>query len=150
MAPHAYRILHRCYMIIWSILSHFGRSGKVLDTPNTLVSILNLTTIYCNTSLRHLEHSMERIGSDTRAHHTLASRFVWDQPDVLPCLLHNKMEACTCVCIFRVATREHTCRNSQESTCDAPSHYTYEVDTHTSTQMAPQQVAYMSHHITHM
>ena len=28
-------------------MSHFGRSGTVLDTPNTLVSILNLTTIYC-------------------------------------------------------------------------------------------------------
>ena len=29
-------------------MSHFGRSGTVLDTPNTLVSILNLTTIYCS------------------------------------------------------------------------------------------------------
>ena len=28
-------------------MSNFGRSGTVLDTPNTLVSILNLTTIYC-------------------------------------------------------------------------------------------------------
>ena len=28
-------------------MSHFGHSGTVLDTPNTLVSILNLTTIYC-------------------------------------------------------------------------------------------------------
>ena len=25
---------------------------------------------------------MERIGSDTRAYHSLASRFVWDQPNV--------------------------------------------------------------------
>ena len=25
---------------------------------------------------------MERIGSDTRAYHTLTSRFVWDQPEV--------------------------------------------------------------------
>ena len=35
-----------------------------------------------NTSLRHLEHSMERIGSDTRAYHSLASSFVWDVPNV--------------------------------------------------------------------
>ena len=28
-----------------------------------------------NTSLRHLEHSMERIGSDTRAYHSLTSHF---------------------------------------------------------------------------
>ena len=31
-------------------MSHFGRSGTVLDTPNTLVCILNLTTIYCHTN----------------------------------------------------------------------------------------------------
>ena len=31
-------------------MSHFERSGTVLDTPNTLVSILNLTTIYCHTN----------------------------------------------------------------------------------------------------
>ena len=30
----------------------------------------------------HLEHSMERIGSDTRAYHSLASRGVWDQPNM--------------------------------------------------------------------
>ena len=35
-----------------------------------------------NTSLRHLEHSMERIGSDTRAHHSLTTNFVWDVPNV--------------------------------------------------------------------
>ena len=28
-------------------MRHFGRSGTVLDNPNTLASILNLTTIYC-------------------------------------------------------------------------------------------------------
>ena len=28
-------------------MRHFGWSGTVLDTPNTLVSNLNLTTIYC-------------------------------------------------------------------------------------------------------
>ena len=39
------------------------------------------TCIY-NTSLRHLEHSMERTGSDTRAYHSLASSFVWDVPNV--------------------------------------------------------------------
>ena len=27
-------------------MSHLGRSGTVLDSPDTLVSILNLTTIY--------------------------------------------------------------------------------------------------------
>ena len=29
-------------------MSHFGRSWTVLDTPDTLVSILNLTTLYCH------------------------------------------------------------------------------------------------------
>ena len=28
-------------------MRNFGRSGTVLDTPDTLVSILNLTTLYC-------------------------------------------------------------------------------------------------------
>jgi hypothetical protein len=37
-------------------MGHFGRSGTVLDTPNTLVSILNLTTIYC-----HFTHSVHRL-----------------------------------------------------------------------------------------
>ena len=30
----------------------------------------------------HLEHSIERIGSDTRAYHSLTTNFVWDVPDV--------------------------------------------------------------------
>ena len=35
------------------------------------------------TPLRHLEHSMEHIDSDTRAYHTLTSRFVGDhEPNV--------------------------------------------------------------------
>ena len=33
-------------------MSHFGRSGTVLDTPDTLVSVLNLTTLYCYTEER--------------------------------------------------------------------------------------------------
>ena len=32
-------------------MSHFGRSGTVLDTPNTLVSILNLTNDLLHTPI---------------------------------------------------------------------------------------------------